>query len=526
MSGPLAVFYVDQSSDTAITGVRVFDRANGGTLVGPGGDTLPTPGAGTTTANEWFFKTGTSSGLYRMNDDNDTWEFIAGVVATAWGAIGGTLGDQTDLQSALNAKAAAGDLSSHTGNTSNPHSTSIANIGSGTLSQLNTAITDATLDDSSSPRTPSSHTHGNITNSGLIGTTANLPLITGTAGIIQASSFGSSVNTFCQGNDSRLSDARIPIAHAFIDTTGHTATGLTTGHFLKATGATTYGFAAHGLTYSDVGAAPSSTVSFPGFGTTNITACVGDDGRLSDARTPVSHVHGNITNIGAIGTTANLPLITGTSGVIQASSFGTTTNTFCQGNDSRLSDSRTPTSHSSSHEVGGSDLISHDSITGAGTNSHSTIDSHLSSTSNPHSVTLEQARSAGSALSGNINMNGNDLTSLRKVGFGTVQSVNASSGAAAVAFGTYQKFNVNLNDEPEVIVTLGTPFAPGNYVLTLIHGSTTASAVTFATEGSEVIYAQGGAIDVDGSTGNHYVVTGYFNGTNWYLAASNAMSTL
>lgn len=38
----------------------------------------------------------------------------------------------------------------------------------------------------------------------------------------------------------------------------HTATGLSTGHFLKATGATTFGFAAHGLTASDVGAIAST----------------------------------------------------------------------------------------------------------------------------------------------------------------------------------------------------------------------------------------------------------------------------
>ena len=37
-------------------------------------------------------------------------------------------------------------------------------------------------------------------------------------------------------------------------------------------------------TYSEVGAAPSSTVSFPGFGTTSLTACVGNDVRLSDSR--------------------------------------------------------------------------------------------------------------------------------------------------------------------------------------------------------------------------------------------------
>ena len=60
---------------------------------------------------------------------------------------------------------------------------------------------------------------------------------------------------------------------------------------------------------------------------------------------PNAHTHGNITNAGAIGTTASLPIITGTSGVLQAGSFGTTAGTFCQGNDSRLSDARTPAAH-------------------------------------------------------------------------------------------------------------------------------------------------------------------------------------
>lgn len=53
-----------------------------------------------------------------------------------------------------------------------------------------------------------------------------------------------------------------------------------------------------------------------------------------------THVHGNITNAGAIGSTANLPIITTTSGLLTTGSFGTTANTFCQGNDSRLSDAR------------------------------------------------------------------------------------------------------------------------------------------------------------------------------------------
>lgn len=105
-----------------------------------------------------------------------------------------------------------------------------------------------------------SHAHGNVTSDGKIGSSASIPIITGTGGVLQAGSFGSSAGTFCQGNDSRL----------------------------------------------------------------------------SDARTPLSHIHGNITNGGAIGTTSGLPIITTTSGVLTTGAFGTSAGQFAQGNDSRF----------------------------------------------------------------------------------------------------------------------------------------------------------------------------------------------
>src|SRR5574344_10330 len=44
--------------------------------------------------------------------------------------------------------------------------------------------------------TPSSHTHGQITNDGMIGTAANKPLITTTGGVVTTGSFGTVANTF------------------------------------------------------------------------------------------------------------------------------------------------------------------------------------------------------------------------------------------------------------------------------------------------------------------------------------------
>jgi hypothetical protein len=73
-----------------------------------------------------------------------------------------------------------------------------------------------------------------------------------------------------------------------------------------------------------------------------------------------SHTHGNLTNDGKIGTTANLPLKTGTNGVVEAGSFGTAAGSFCEGDDARLSDARTPSStlaHKASHATGGTDAL-------------------------------------------------------------------------------------------------------------------------------------------------------------------------
>lgn len=66
---------------------------------------------------------------------------------------------------------------------------------------------------------------------------------------------------------------------------------------------------------------------------------------LVDAKAASNHTHGSISNDGKVGSTSGKPLITGTDGAIQAGNFGTTGGSFCEGNDSRLSDSRTPTSH-------------------------------------------------------------------------------------------------------------------------------------------------------------------------------------
>jgi hypothetical protein len=74
-----------------------------------------------------------------------------------------------------------------------------------TLSELNAVVTDATLIDTndarlSDARTPTSHTHGNLTNGGAIGTTSGLPIKTGTSGVLESGAFGTSAGEFAEGN--------------------------------------------------------------------------------------------------------------------------------------------------------------------------------------------------------------------------------------------------------------------------------------------------------------------------------------
>lgn len=84
------------------------------------------------------------------------------------------------------------------------------------------------------------------------------------------------------------------------------------------------------------GSGTAALATFTAFGRSLV-----DDADAATALTTIgaaasSHTHGNITNAGAIGSAANLPVITGASGVLQAGSFGTTANSFCEGSDARL----------------------------------------------------------------------------------------------------------------------------------------------------------------------------------------------
>ena len=97
------------------------------------------------------------------------------------------------------------------------------------------------------------------------------------------------------------------------------------------------------------------------------------DGSVVEVSSNSNHSHGNITNVGSIGLAANAPIITTTLGVLTTGSFGSAANTFCQGNDSRLSDARTPLSHTHSAADITSGTLANARTTAVSTNDASTI---------------------------------------------------------------------------------------------------------------------------------------------------------
>lgn len=175
--------------------------------------------------------------------------------------------------------------------------------------------------------------------------------------------------------DSRLSNSRTPTSHA--STHGNAGSDPVTIAQTQVTGlVTALNGKASILTSINAGTGLSGGGNLSvdrtlavAFGSTGTTACVGNDARLSDARTPTAHAasHGvaggdpitiaqsQVTSLvsdlaGKVPTSRTVTAGTGLTGGGDLSAnrsfavaYGTTGATACEGNDARLSNARTPT---------------------------------------------------------------------------------------------------------------------------------------------------------------------------------------
>lgn len=183
-----------------------------------------------------------------------------------------------------------------------------------------------------------------------------------------------------------------------------------------------------------------------------------------------------------------------TGGVLDAAvAYGSTAGTVTQGNDSRLSDARTPTAHATSHNSGGSDVLAIDSAAGtgslrtlgsAGTNACAGNDSRLSDARTPtaHASThfsdgsdpVIAATAATSATTGTmtVNMpNGDKVYTITPTGACTFNGSGGKAGARCT-------FVVTTSGTSSFTLTWGTNF---KVVGTLATGTVTAKvfAVSF-----------------------------------------------
>lgn len=223
-----------------------------------------------------------------------------------------------------------------------------------------------------------------------------------------------------------------------------------------------------------------------------------------------SHSHGNITNAGAIGVTANLPIITTTSGVLTTGSFGTTANTFCQGNDARLSDTRSTTNALTINSGG------------AGAASGSTFNGSTALTISYNTVGAPST--TGTNASGSWNITSATTSGLNSTALGTAQTWTASQR------GTQTTNNTLSYDLAVTNNVKSTPTAGGTLTFTNIASATGQSGFILFVNGANYAISAAATTKVTSSllgtisTTGTYLMSYYCDGTNVYVAASGALA--
>ena len=145
---------------------------------------------------------------------------------------------------------------------------------------------------------------------------------------------GTTAGTACAGNDARLSDPRPPSTHASTHSAGQS----------------------DAVSISNTQVSGLGGAAVLNVGTLTGTVCAGDDSRLTNPRTPTAHASTHGSGQDDAISIANTQ-VSGLGGAAVLS-VGTTTGTVCAGDDSRLTNPRTPTAHAASHGSGQADAVS------------------------------------------------------------------------------------------------------------------------------------------------------------------------
>ena len=135
-------------------------------------------------------------------------------------------------------------------------------------------------------RTPTSHTHGNLTNAGAIGSASGKIITTTTNGVLTAS------DTITKSKISDFPSTMTPTSHTHGNLTNAGAIGSASGQIITTT--------TNGVLTASSTITKSKISDFP------------------TSMTPSSHTHGNISNDGKIGSSSGKLIVTGNNGVLSA----------------------------------------------------------------------------------------------------------------------------------------------------------------------------------------------------------------
>ena len=261
-----------------------------------------------------------------------------------------------------------------------------------------------------------------------------------------------------------------------------------------------------------------------------------------DSRTefpPSAHSHGNITADGKIGTSNNRIIVTGVDGGLFESfeltnglqvdagvvsiQYGTTANTVCEGNDARLSDSRTPLAHTHGNITndGRIGTVSNRVVTTTTNGALTTLsrDSIDSRTSFPNNDVTNASEFTGAST----------LVRRSSTGSASFTAVNVAQTNGLVFFGI-NPVTITANATAARLLTL--PDTTGTLAVAATNAQTflsTPSSATLAVALGDASGTSGGFVRATGATLttpviNNPTVQGYVENTNTVAASGSAQT--